>query len=266
MVHTFPHPTLGDDPRLIPLEASFNLRDFGGYETAGGQRVKLRTLYRSGTMAMLTNDDEARLRELGICGICDFRRQNERMAEPTMWHLPAGIAYWSRDYAEFSGVLGEVLKDQAMSAGDMRAAMISLYRKIPHDHALSYAAMFRQIAEGSVPLLINCSAGKDRTGIGAALILTVLGVSREDIEHDYLATNTHADWPMLLTRRDDTLVARAWRRDPETIAPLLRAEGEYLEAAFDELETEWGGAEGYLATIGIDAVTLARVRDELLVT
>jgi protein-tyrosine phosphatase len=255
--------SLAHDPRFIRLEAGFNLRDFGGYPAADGRRVKLGALFRSGTMGMLTEQDEARLRGLGIRGICDFRRQNERAAEPTTWHRPVGVAYWARNYDQVSGILSEIMKDTQATPEHMHEAMVALYREIPRDHAPSYSAMFRQIAEGGVPLLINCSAGKDRTGVAAALILTVLGVSREDIEHDYLATNTHADWPRLLSQRGN-LVSRTWQRDPAMMAPLLRAETEYLTAAFDELDAGWGGVEGYLGSLGVDAATLGKVREQLL--
>jgi protein-tyrosine phosphatase len=263
MAHTIQQAPASDDPRLIALVGGFNMRDFGGYATREGRRVKLGVLFRSGTMSMLTEADEGRLRGLGIRGICDFRRQNERAAEPTTWHRSVGIAYWTRDYEAVSGVLEETMKNTAATAESMRAAMLALYGEIARDHAPAYAAMFRQIAKGGVPLLINCSAGKDRTGVAAALLLSVLGVSRDDIEHDYLATNAHADWTMLLSQRD-TLVSRAWRRDPALMAPLLYADAEYLARMFDQLNAEWGGLEGYLDTLGIDAALRARVRDQLL--
>src|SRR3546814_4255016 len=69
----------------LPLESAFNLRDFGGYATADGRCVKRGMLYRSGTMALLTDGDADHLRSLGIRAICDFRRGNERTAEPTLW-------------------------------------------------------------------------------------------------------------------------------------------------------------------------------------
>jgi protein-tyrosine phosphatase len=249
--------------RLVPLEAGFNLRDFGGYATADGRRVKRGMLFRSGTMALLTQADEERLRALGISGICDFRRQNERLAEPTRWHESAGIAYWSRDYGEVSGILGEMLKDPDATAEDMRNTMIRLYREIPVDHAPSYRAMFGQMAKGDLPILINCSAGKDRTGVGAALILAALGVPRETIDQDYLATNIHADWDMLFSRRD-TAVARNARRNPAMMAPLLAADTLYLDALFTVLDADHGGVEGYLASIGVDGPTLAHIRAALV--
>ncbi|WP_313801239.1 tyrosine-protein phosphatase [Sphingobium sp.] len=254
--------TLTPEGRL-PLESAFNLRDFGGYATADGRCVKRGMLYRSGTMALLTDADAAHLRSLGIKAICDFRRGNERSAEPTRWH-GAEVDYFCRDYAESSGLLGEMLKRDGATADDMRQTMIALYRIIPVDHAESYQAMFARIVEGRLPLLINCSAGKDRTGVGAALILAALGVPRSTIVEDYLATNAHADWDWLLGQRN-TLMARARLSRAEALEPVLRAEGVYLDTLFATLDEQHGGVDGYLNDVlGVDAAARDAMRGMLL--
>ena len=247
----------------LRLESAFNLRDFGGYATADGRMVRRGMLYRSGTMALLSDADAAHLRSLGIRAICDFRRGNERTAEPTLWH-GAEVDYFCRDYSESSGLLGEMLKRTDATAEDMRQAMLSLYRVIPVDHAASYRAMFAQIANGRVPILINCSAGKDRTGVGAALILAALGVPRETIVADYLLTNEHADWNWLLAQRN-TLVARARRVRPEVLEPLLTVDVAYLDALFAVLDERHGGVDGYLTeTLGVDEAAREALRARLL--
>ena len=249
--------------RRLPLERAFNLRDFGGYATAEGRVVRRGMLFRSGTMALLSEADAAHLRSLGIQAICDFRRGNERSAEPTLWH-GAEVDYFCRDYSESSGVLGEMLKRKDATAQDMRHAMIALYRAIPLDHAASYRAMFAQILAGRVPIIINCSAGKDRTGVGAALILAALGVPRETIVDDYLLTNEHADWDWLLTQRS-TLVARAWSARAEALEPLLTVDEAYLDSFFAQLDSSHGGIEGYLAgPLGMDEGARQLLRERLL--
>ncbi|BAI94942.1 protein-tyrosine-phosphatase [Sphingobium sp. TA15] len=247
----------------LPLESAFNLRDFGGYATADGRCVKRGMLYRSGTMALLTDGDADHLRSLGIRAICDFRRGNERTAEPTLWH-GADVDYFCRDYTESSGLLGEMLQREGATADDMRRTMIALYRMIPVDHAASYRAMFERIADGRVPLLINCSAGKDRTGVGAALILAALGVPRPTIVQDYLATNAHADWDWLLAQRD-TLVARMRLAGADMLEPLLRAESAYLDSFFAALDESHGGVDDYLNDmLGVDAAARDAMRGMLL--
>ncbi len=254
----------GPDPILMQIEGGFNLRDFGGHGTRDSGRIRFGMLYRSGTMVMLDDAGEAYLRRLGVRTICDLRRPNERTAEPTRWHMSADVDYWARDYTEVSGVLAEVLKSADMSADGMRAAMTQLYRDILRDHAPSYSYLFQLLAERRGPVLINCSAGKDRTGVAAALVLTALGVAREDVERDYLATNAHANWDLLLTRRSGTRVARAAKSHPEALAPLLRADKVYLDAMFAELDERWGGIDGYLGSIGIDTAAVDRIRAYLL--
>ncbi|WP_375195463.1 tyrosine-protein phosphatase [Sphingobium sp.] len=246
----------------LPLGSAFNLRDFGGYATADGRCVKRGMLYRSGTMALLTDGDAAQLRALGIRAICDFRRGNERTAEPTRWH-GADVDYFCRDYSESSGLLGEMLKSDDATAEDMRRTMVALYREIPVDHAESYRAMFARIVEGRVPLLINCSAGKDRTGVGAALVLASLGVPRTTIVEDYLLTNDHADWDWLLAQRN-TLVARMRSSRAETLKPLLVADAAYLDSLFATLDERHGGVDGYLETLGVDSAARNAMRGMLL--
>ncbi|WP_150293052.1 tyrosine-protein phosphatase [Sphingobium estronivorans] len=247
----------------LPLESAFNLRDFGGYATADGRCVKRGMLYRSGTMALLTDADADHLRSFGIKAICDFRRPNERTAEPTLWH-GAEVDYFCRDYSESSGLLGEILKRDGATASDMRETMIAMYRVIPVDHAESFSAMFARIAGGRLPLLINCSAGKDRTGVGAALVLAALGVPRATIIADYLATNDHANWDWLLAQRD-TLVARARGTRADVLDPLLKADAAYLDALFATLDDAHGGIDGYLTDVlGVDAAAREAMRGMLL--
>jgi protein-tyrosine phosphatase len=246
----------------LPLASAFNLRDFGGYATTDGRRVKTGMLYRSGTMALLTDADAAQLRTLGIRAICDFRRGNERAAEPTAWH-DSDVDYYARDYVESSGVLGEILYDEAATAQDMHATMTALYRTIPIDHADSYRAMFAQMAAGRLPILINCAAGKDRTGVGAALILAALGVPRDRIVEDYLLTNVHADWDWRMSVRQGE-VGRFKKARPEVLAPVLAADAAYLDALFQWLDAEHGGIEGYLAELGVDAAARTTLREALL--
>lgn len=252
--------TAADFERRLPLEGAFNLRDFGGYATVDGRRVKRGMLYRSGTMNGLTEADERYLAALGIATVCDLRRPGERAAEPTRWCGPAGVHYWSRDYRQSSGVLAEVMEHNEPTPAAMRAAMIEVYRDIPVDHGPSYRVMFERLLGGHAPLLFNCAAGKDRTGVGAALILQVLGVSYATILEDYLLTNIHADFVRLLALRNSP-ITRLSQQMPEVTAPLFAADAEYLATTFDVIETRHGGVDAYLKDmLGVDAEAKARLR------
>lgn len=252
------------DIRRVEVDNGFNLRDFGGYAVQGGGTVRRGMLFRSGTMALLSEKDEEHLRTLGIRGICDFRRKDERLAEPTRWHQPAGIDLWAWDHELKSGVLAEILKTDFASGDKVRAAMIEIYREIPIDHAPSYSAMLARLAEGCAPMLINCSAGKDRTGVGAAIILSLLGVARQDIFSDYLLTNILVDWGAIFGTRD-TRLGRAYRERPDAIRPMIEADAAYLDAFFALVEERWGGMEGYAEQeLNIGAAALERIRALLI--
>jgi protein-tyrosine phosphatase len=251
---------IADFERALPLEGAFNLRDLGGYTTRGGGRVKRGMLYRSGTMSMLTETDERHLAALGIATVCDLRRPLERASQPTRWCEPAGVYYWSRDYTESSGVLAEVIKDTTATPTAMCDAMIKVYRAIPTDHAPAYKVMFERLLDGHVPLLFNCAAGKDRTGVGAALILHALDVPRETIFEDYLLTNSHADFSRFLNATRSS-IAMMTLRAPDVLAPLFAADAGYLEALFETLALDFGGIDGYLTdVIGVDAVARTALR------
>jgi protein-tyrosine phosphatase len=248
---------------LLPLEGGFNLRDLGGYATVDGRTVRHGMLFRSGVMSMLTDADEAHLAGLGIATVCDLRRPGERQRDPTRWCEPAGVLYWSRDYEEVSGVLGALLSGEVADPARMRTKMLGLYREILVDHVPSYRFLFERLAGGHVPLLFNCSAGKDRTGIAAALILAALDVPRETIVEDYLLTNRYADFSRLISSGrggSDKFGAI----DPEVVRPLLAADADYLAVAFDSLDRDHGGTDAYLASIGVDAPVKARLRELLL--
>ena len=253
---------LADADRILPPECGFNFRDFGGYPAAGGARVKTGMLYRAGVMAFVEQAGRDRLATLGIATICDLRSSTERDHRPTRWHEGLGVELWARDYAHSAADLTEAIERGCADAAFMRDAMIELYRDIAYDHAPSYRALFDLLARGRVPLVVNCSAGKDRTGTAVALVLSALGVSRETILADYLLT-ARADFSFLMsyTQRQQESEMTA-----EATAPLLAADPAYLDALFDTIERRNGSIAFYLAQeLGIGPVELERLRHHLLV-
>ncbi|WP_313231207.1 tyrosine-protein phosphatase [Sphingobium yanoikuyae] len=245
--------------RILPVEGGLNLRDMGGYVAAEGRRVKTGVIYRSGQMANLSPAGAAHMAALGIRSIVDFRRQSECAAQPTAWHLGTGTDYWSSAQDVLSGELDGVVRSNAATADAMRTAMLRLYRGLPHKHVGSYRHMFSRLAGGHVPLLFNCAAGKDRTGVAAALILHALGASRDMIFADYLLTND-ADLSSLIGSKG------RFRRLPDAVREaLLIADAGYLDALFSELETAFGGVDAYLThALGVDATMRTELRNVLL--
>lgn len=241
---------LSDDRRVLPLEGGVNFRDLGGYMTTEGRVTKWETVYRAGSPGSLTKADRAELTRRGIRTICDFRSDAERADEPNPFveDNPA-VTYWTRDYAQDMGDLGAILTGPDASAETSRAALVAAYRTIPLEHAESFARMFAFLAEGATPLVFNCSAGKDRTGVAAALLLTLLGVPRETVIADYAMSDDIVDYRAQMEESAKANPAYAFLRDLpwEIVEPLMASDPAYIESAFDAIEQDYGSVPAFIA-------------------
>jgi protein-tyrosine phosphatase len=256
--------------RLLPLQGARNFRDMGGYETTDGRRLRWGKLLRSGVMTYLTEDDHDYLAGLGVRVLCDFRSLQEREREPTHWR-PQDSEYLSWDYDRNKVTVMNLFKGADATAERAHLGMVSFYRDFPYLFREQYTAMFAKLTAGEVPLVFNCSAGKDRTGVAAALALSALGIKREQIIGDYTLTNTAVDLDKELVyhpRRsvglgdDRSYIARL---SPELRKPLLTAAPEYIAATFDQLEKDHGSVNGFIhAVLGFDESKLENMRDVLL--
>ena len=255
--------------RVLPLAGGRNFRDLGGYTTRDGRRVKWGTLFRSGTMVGLTEADYAYLDDLDARVLVDFRSTEERSAEPTDWSVD-GPEYWARDYSTASDASGlrELFTGGEISAAKTRAVMTGMYEEIALQQAEAYTVLFDRLAAGETPLVFNCSAGKDRTGIAAALILTALGVPREQVVADYAMSDDVVDYAeaFLETEEADDGPYAFMRRLPrEAILPLLASEPAYIETALDSLEAEYGSVLDFLrAELAVTDAELEAIRARLL--
>ena len=241
--------------RVLPLQGGRNFRDLGGYRTADGRHVKWGLLFRSGAMHGLTPADYATLQKLNIKVVCDFRSTGERAAKPSNWPEGTAPTILADDYP--------LLQSGAMPKGDMRswnneqarAAMAATYPAMLTSFAGQYRRMFAELLAGHAPLAFHCTAGKDRTGVAAALVLLALGVPRHTVIADYLLTNrTLATSQILGTGARRKLPAPAR-------AALLAADQSYIEAALHALDQHPGGAMGYLQDeMGLSPADIARLR------
>jgi protein-tyrosine phosphatase len=256
--------------RVIPLAGGRNFRDLGGYTTTDGYRVRWGRVFRSGVMSYLTSHDHDYLRPMGIRTICDFRTLRERQREPIRWgSAHAHILEWDYDARNVS--LRAFLTGTDFSPEIARSTMCSLYRRIPTLFRTQYAALFDQLAYGDLPLVFNCSAGKDRTGMAAALLLSSLGISREQIMADYVLTDSVVDLEKELFAHSKSSVALGDDHSylesvgHESRIPLLKALPEYLDAGFDQIETDHGSAADFVRDVlGVSEEKLLRVRERLL--
>jgi protein-tyrosine phosphatase len=256
--------------RVLPLQGGRNFRDLGGYTTADGRRVRWGRVFRSGVMSYLTDEDHTYLEPMGIRTVCDFRTLRERQREPIRWG-PGRVEILEWDYDARNVSLRAYLTDGEFSADVARATMSALYRKIPIIFKTQYSALFDQLASGDLPLVFNCSAGKDRTGLAAALLLLSLGVSRDQVMADYVLTDSAVDLEKELFAHSRGSVGLGddhsylQKVAHEARMPLLRALPEYLDAAFDQLQTDHGSVADFVRDVlGVGEDKLERIRARVL--
>lgn len=241
-----------DDPsrvvaeRRLPLEGAHNFRDLGGYRTADGRHVRWGRVYRSDHLGDLSDDDLGYLQRLGIRTLCDFRSALERESSPDRLQPPRVV---NPDISDERFAMDE-LQDRILSGdlGDIDFAelLVDGNRAFARDYTQQYAAFFSLLeSPEDLPLVFHCTAGKDRAGFAAALLLLALGVPRETVVADYLLTQ-----PYTQAHVDDTLqrirFASLLRTDVERIRPLFGVRPDYIQAAFDTAEAQHGSMDAYL--------------------
>ncbi len=243
--------------RQIPLSGCPNFRDFGGYPTVDGRRVRQGYLYRSGHLAALTDEDVDRVAELEIELICDFRQIEEQARERS--RLPADPLPRIAPLSIIPGNLMAQFENEALfSANDMFEFMVGINREFALSQQAQYTAMFAHMLETDRGrTLVHCAAGKDRTGFAAAIILMALGVSRDIIMSDYLLTQHY-----FLPERELERICAKYdiATEPAQIRPMLEVHPQYLQAALDAIDENFPDTDTYLAEhLGVDQVA----RDEL---
>ena len=223
-------------PRHLNLSGASNFRDLGGYPGRDSRIVRWRQIFRSNHLGHLTEADIDVLRPLGLKSAFDFRGTEERvaatcgLAEIAVHSLPIEPTVVAALRARLAGGI-------ALSPADALDVMRDSYRNYVRYNTLSFRALFAHLLEDRAPLVIHCTAGKDRTGFACALILHALGVPDEVIAEDYLLTN------------------RFYRRDPGASSELPddvrqvlgSVEASFLAAAFEAISADYGDLESYFS-------------------
>src|SRR3984957_16571495 len=226
---------MSDSPsRHLNLAGASNFRDLGGYPGRDGRPVRWRQIFRSNHLGHLTEADIEALRPLGLKSAFDFRGTQERaeamcaVAEITVHSLPIEPTVTAELRSRLAAG-GPVLPADALEV------MRDSYRSYVRQNTPSYRALFAHLLEDRAPLVIHCTAGKDRTGFACALILHALGVPEDVIAEDYLLTN------------------RFYKRDPSTSNDLPdevrqvlgSVQAPFLAAAFEAVCADYGDLESY---------------------
>lgn len=253
--------------RGLHLKTIPNLRDIGGYRTTDGRWVKMGMLYRSDQLDRLSDSDLGAMGGLGLTLVADLRTASERSHEPD--RVPAGAEHL---------VLDVVADSKGSVGGDMRQAMATIaagkgaemlteanrdFVSLNSARSAYHTLLGRIGAEGAGPTLYHCTAGKDRTGWASAVILTLLGVPRETVMADYLASNDY-----LRAKNEATMAMLGALPTPiarENLEPVLTVRAAYIEAAFAEVDARYGSFDRYVREgLGLDDAAVERFRTTLL--
>lgn len=228
--------------RYIGLPGTTNFRDLGGYLGHQGRSVRWRMLFRSDHLAGLTPDGLQGLQALGVRRSADFRGVQERSADAYAWE-GLQIHALTVEPTVVQKALALVQAGGRLSVADSVVMMQDTYRSFVRQNAGQFAQLFRLLLEDESPTVFHCTAGKDRTGWAAALILETLGVARTDIEQDYLLTNQ-------FYRRPPAMASRAAQSVPQEILDVLwRVQPAFLSSAYEMVEREHGGMQSYLREV-----------------
>jgi protein tyrosine/serine phosphatase len=251
------------EDRTLPLEGVENFRDYGGYAVPGGLRVVRGRLWRSAHHGAATDDDLARIAGLGLTAVVDLRRPTERANQPS--RRPDGFAGRvidcdAGDQAEPPHVA--FLRETDLSAESARAFFLDYYRKAPFEprHLELFGRYFEALDMGR-PVLIHCTAGKDRTGLLAALTHHLLGVDEADLLADFELTNRAARIETRLPQVTEAMTESLGRRPSETaVRAFLGVDRTYLAEAFGAIRREAGSVEAYLAGLGLGGARVEHLR------
>jgi protein-tyrosine phosphatase len=228
---------MSDSPaRHFDLAGASNFRDLGGYPAKNGRMVRWRQIFRSNHLGHVTEADIAVLRGLGLRNAFDFRGNGERVAavcgltEIAVHSLPI-------EPTVVASLRARMTAGTVLSTADVLDVMRDSYRNYVRYNTPNFRALFAHLLEDRAPLVIHCTAGKDRTGFACALILHALGVPEDVIAEDYLLTN------------------RFYRRDPSASIDLPddvrqvlgSVEASFLAAAFDAICREYGDLASYFS-------------------
>lgn len=241
-----------DDTRPIPLPATFNFRDVGGYPGHDGRTVRRGRLYRSDSLHRLDEQDRDAFAAIGIRTVIDLRRPTEVERDG---RVPAyqGLTYRHihPEHEDWSGTPHEKGTDLARYLADR-------YADLAQTGTAGLAEAIGLIADSAnAPVVVHCVAGKDRTGIVCALTLAVLGVDDADITADY-ALSSEA------SARFSAWLAATMPNGAEVPAPFLASPAEAMQMFLDELREGHGSIEAYLRHAGVTDEQLAALRDHLL--
>ena len=242
-------------PKLIKMNSTRNTRDLGGFVGENGRTVKYRKLYRSDHLADLTPWDTHIVKALGVKKIFDLRSTEEILSQPdvsiegiTHVHIPIkpDNRKLLRGKPENENILAWIIHTDKHD--NVLKTTTEQYRRLvyhPHTQKMLKVLLESCLSQSDGAVLFHCTAGKDRTGMCAALILSLLGVDKNTVRDDYLASNVH------LAERIEEIVTWTSRdvKDDKLLSEvrlMCMIAPEYFDAVYDAITYQWGSVERYV--------------------
>ena len=244
------HDLLTERPaRQVSLSGASNFRDLGGYRGLDGRRLQWGKLYRSAHLAHLTPQDLDQLQKLGIQRSADFRGEGESAHLSYAWPLIERHALVVEPTV-VQRAQSMMEQGRHLSSRDTEELMHDTYRSFVNVYGSRFAQFLALLQLSDAPLVFHCTAGKDRTGWAAALLLTALGVDEEQIMEDYLLTNRYFVRPTQMYGQ----------LSEEALDALWRVQPSYLMASIDAVRTQHGSVDRYLSQVlGVDGTARERL-------
>ncbi len=239
----------------MPLVGAYNFRDLGGYPTTDGGETRWKQLYRSDTLHELTQSDLVALRAIGLRSVIDLRTaaEVERTGRGPLRDEPVGYRHLS---VIQEGISTDPVALPPLAELDLAFLYLRWLDSSPGAFVEALAALGDP---DSYPVVFHCAAGKDRTGVLAALVLDIVGVQPTVIVDDYALTAMHLD-PILVRQRSDPETAQRMIDAPQ----LFGAESHTMENFLDGLYQRYGGARGWAMSCGLTSDDLDRLTSILI--
>lgn len=239
--------------RHLPMTQGYNFRDLGGYRTTDGKYVKWGKVFRSDDLHNLNSADLLYLSKIPVISIVDFRSEEEINLQPDS--NPSSVKE-NYKYSISPGNLMDAVRTNLdkISAEEVDSLMMNMNELLVTDSSCTeqYKKFFALLQdEKSVPLLFHCTAGKDRTGMSAALFLSALGVDEATIMKDYLLSNVY------LANK-----YAGFKADNPNLSALFEVKPEFLQAGLDKIKTDFGSIENYL--VKVLNVDIQKLKDRYL--
>lgn len=263
---------LATEDRAIPIEGVANTRDLGGLKTADGRTVRAGQLIRSGEIDGMGTEGMALVEDLGVTSIVDLRTTLEVNNDPLLWPEGQGPARYNfpvmEEEAQMIEDMRQAIKSGTATETDTDGLFFDAFGYIPTDYTAELRDLFDVLInqpEGEA-VLYHCSGGKDRTGAATALVLSALGVTREDIEADFMMSNVLKDADNASVKIANQVNAEhGTSMPPEAVWPSLGVRMEYLDNFYSSVNEIYGSVDNYLHEgLGLTNEDLEKLRKRYL--